>query len=74
MTARLPGFAAYLDLASGQITPLGNVRRDYQNKACHNGLYVPNGVPDVACGRTCNETRTSLAHVPAETIQPTAGR
>jgi len=52
LTARYLGNAAYIDLPSGRITSIWNVRT-----ACSNSLFPADGVlcnPDLSGGCTCN--------------------
>ncbi len=68
LTTRLKGNAAWIDLASGDITPIFGIR-----PACsvNNNLYPANGVlniPGLTAGCTCNYSPVSMACVPAEAI------
>ena len=67
LTTRFQGNAAYVDLASGQITSIWNVRA-----ACSNNLFPANGVlnlPNLSGGCTCNYMPISQALVPLSEIE-----
>ncbi|NQU23434.1 MAG: PQQ-binding-like beta-propeller repeat protein [Candidatus Nealsonbacteria bacterium] len=71
VTTRSGGNASYLDLATGQITPLWGVR-----SGCNNNLMPADGVlnlPNLTGGCTCHYTPMSLALVPTVVIQPGTG-
>jgi len=66
LTTRYMGNAAYIDLATGRITSIWNVRA-----ACSNNLFVADGVlalPNLSGGCTCNYMPVSQAFVPAPVI------
>jgi hypothetical protein len=67
VTTRFQGNAAYVDLATGQITSIWNVRA-----ACSNNLFPANGVlnvPNLSGGCTCNYMPVSQALVPASVLE-----
>jgi hypothetical protein len=67
LTTRFMGNAAYIDLATGRITSIWNVRA-----ACSNNLFVADGVlnvPNLSGGCTCNYLPVSQAFVPASVIE-----
>ncbi len=67
LTTRFQGNAAYVDLATGQITSIWNVRA-----ACSNNLFPANGVlniPNLSGGCTCNYMPVSQAFVPASVFE-----
>ena len=67
LTTRFMGNAAYVDLATGEVSSLWNVRA-----ACSNNLFVANGVlnvPNLTLGCTCNYLPISQAFVPASVIE-----
>ncbi len=67
LTTRFQGNAAYVDLATGQITSIWNVRA-----ACSNNLFPANGVlniPNLSGGCTCNYMPVSQAFVPMSVIE-----
>jgi hypothetical protein len=67
LTTRFMGNAAYMDIATGQITSIWNVRA-----ACSNNLFPANGVlniPDLSGGCTCNYMPISQAFVPTWLIE-----
>ena len=62
LTTRYQGNAAFVDLASGEITSIWNVRA-----ACSNNLFPANGilnVPNLSGGCTCNYLPISQAFAP----------
>jgi len=66
LTTRYMGNAAYIDLSTGQITSIWNVRA-----ACSNNLFVADGVlalPNLTGGCTCNYMPVSQGFVPAPVI------
>jgi outer membrane protein assembly factor BamB len=66
LTTRFHGNAAFIDLASRNITSLWGVR-----SACSNNLFPADGVlnvPNLTGGCTCNYTPASQAFVPAAAI------
>lgn len=68
LTTRLKGNAAWIDLESGEITPIFGIR-----PACavNNNLYPANGVlniPGLTAGCTCNYSPVSMACVPAQVV------
>jgi len=66
LTTRYMGNAAYVDIATGRITSLWNIRA-----ACSNNLFPANGVlnvPNLSGGCTCNYLPVSQAFVPAWTL------
>lgn len=67
LTTRFHGNAAFIDLASKDITSLWGVR-----SACSNNLFPANGVlnaPNLTGGCTCNYTPASQAFVPRRVIE-----
>ena len=67
LTTRFRGNAAYVDLATGQITSIWNVRA-----ACSNNLFPANGilnVPNLSGGCTCNYMPISQALVPVSVLE-----
>lgn len=67
LTTRFQGNAAYVDLATGRITSIWNVRA-----ACSNNLFPANGIlniPNLSGGCTCNYMPVSQALVPASVLQ-----
>jgi len=67
LTSRFRGNAAYVDLESGEITSIWNVRA-----ACSNNLFPANGVlnvPGMTGGCTCNYIPTSQAFVPSSAFE-----
>jgi hypothetical protein len=63
------GNAAFVDLASGEMTAFGNVRA-----ACSNNLFPADGVlnmPSLTGGCTCNYLPLSQAYVPTSVIDRT---
>ena len=67
LTTRFMGNAAYLDIATGQITSIWNIRA-----ACANNLFPANGVlnvPNLSGGCTCNYMPVSQAFVPTGVIE-----
>jgi hypothetical protein len=67
MTTRFMGNASYIDLGSGDITSIWNVRA-----ACSNNLFPANGVlsvPNLSGGCTCNYQPMSQAFVPAAALE-----
>jgi outer membrane protein assembly factor BamB len=67
LTTRFMGNAAYMDIATGKITSIWNVRA-----ACSNNLFPANGVlniPDLSGGCTCNYMPISQAFVPARLVE-----
>jgi outer membrane protein assembly factor BamB len=67
LTTRYRGNAAFIDLASKDITSLWGVR-----SACSNNLFPANGVlnaPNLTGGCTCNYTPASQAFVPRGVIE-----
>ncbi len=71
LTTRYMGNAAYIDLATGQISSIWNIRA-----ACSNNLFVANGVlnvPNLSGGCTCNYLPISQAFVPASAIDGSVG-
>ena len=67
LTTRFMGNAAYMDIATGKITSIWNVRA-----ACSNNLFPANGVlniPDLSGGCTCNYMPVSQAFVPARVMK-----
>jgi hypothetical protein len=68
LTTRYGGNAAYVDLATRQLTPLWNVR-----SGCQNNLIPADGIlnlPNLTGGCACNYTPTSLALAPLAVIEP----
>ena len=62
LTTRFMGNAAYLDIATGEITSIWNVRA-----ACMNNLFPANGIlniPNLSGGCTCNYMPISQAFAP----------
>jgi outer membrane protein assembly factor BamB len=62
MTTRYRGNSAYIDIESGKITSIWNVRA-----ACSNNIFPANGVlsiPNLSGGCTCNYMPVSQAFVP----------
>ena len=71
LTTRFMGNAAYLDIATGKITSIWNVRA-----ACANNLFPADGilnVPNLSGGCTCNYMPVSQALVPASVVERLAG-
>ena len=67
LTTRYMGNAAYVDLESGKITSIWNVRA-----ACSNNLFPANGVlniPNLSGGCTCNYMPISQAFVPTSVFE-----
>ena len=67
LTTRFRGNAAYVDLVSGEITSIWNVRA-----ACSNNLFPANGVlnlPNLSGGCTCNYQPISQALVPSTVFE-----
>ena len=67
LTTRFQGNAAYVDLSTGQITSIWNVRA-----ACSNNLFPANGVlnlPNLSGGCTCNYMPISQAFVPTWVLE-----
>ncbi len=67
LTTRFRGNAAYVDLSSGEITSIWNVRA-----ACSNNLFLANGVlniPNLSGGCTCNYQPISQAFVPSTVFE-----
>ena len=67
LTTRFRGNAAYVDLATGRITSIWNVRA-----ACSNNLFPANGilnVPNLSGGCTCNYMPISQALVPVSAFE-----
>ena len=67
LTTRYLGNAAYIDLASGKITSIWNVRA-----ACSNNLFPANGVlnaPNLTAGCTCNYMPISQGFVPSSALE-----
>ena len=67
LTTRFRGNAAYVNLASGEITSIWNVRA-----ACSNNLFPANGVlnlPNLSGGCTCNYQPISQALVPSTVFE-----
>ncbi len=67
LTTRFQGNAAYVDLATGDITSIWNVRA-----ACSNNLFPANGVlniPNLSGGCTCNYIPMSQAFVPSSVMK-----
>ena len=67
LTTRFQGNAAYVDLGTGEITSIWNVRA-----ACSNNLFPANGVlnvPNLSGGCTCNYMPISQALVPASVFE-----
>ncbi len=67
LTTRFMGNAAYLDIATGEITSIWNVRA-----ACSNNLFPANGilnVPNLTGGCTCNYMPISQAFVNASVVE-----
>ena len=67
LTTRFQGNAAYVDLDTGQITSIWNVRA-----ACSNNLFPANGVlnlPNLTAGCTCNYLPISQALVPTSVME-----
>lgn len=68
LTTRYRGNSAWIDLKSGQITPLLGIRPACQ---VNNNLYPANGVlniPALTAGCTCNYAPLSTACVPADVV------
>jgi hypothetical protein len=66
LTTRFMGNAAYMDIETGNITSIWNVRA-----ACANNLFPANGilnVPNLSGGCTCNYMPVSQAFVPQSVI------
>jgi outer membrane protein assembly factor BamB len=66
VTTRFRANAAYIDLATLEITPLWNIR-----PGCNNNLYPADGllnIPNVTGGCECNYTPVSKAFAPRSTI------
>jgi hypothetical protein len=71
-TTRFMGNAAYLDIATGEITSIWNVRA-----ACSNNLFPANGIlnaPNLTGGCTCNYLPISQGFVNAPVVERLAGR
>jgi len=73
LTTRLKGNSAWIDLASGEITPFLGIR-----PACktNNNLLPANGVlniPSLTAGCTCNYAPVSVACVPAAAVERGGG-
>ena len=71
LTTRFKGNAAYIDLATGGITSIWNIRA-----ACSNNIFPANGVlnvPNLSGGCTCNYMPVSQAFVPRSVIPGAAG-
>jgi len=69
LTTRFKGNSAWVDLHSGEITPLLGIRPGCQ---VNNNLYPANGVlniPNLTAGCTCNYTPISVACVPASVVK-----
>jgi outer membrane protein assembly factor BamB len=67
LTTRFRGNAAYVDLATGQITSIWNVRA-----ACSNNLFPANGIlniPNLSGGCTCNYMPVSQGFVPLSVLE-----
>lgn len=67
LTTRFRGNAAYVDIATGEITSIWNVRA-----ACSNNLFPANGVlnlPNLSGGCTCNYQPISQALVPSTVFE-----
>jgi outer membrane protein assembly factor BamB len=67
LTTRYQGNAAFVDLASGEITSIWNVRA-----ACSNNLFPANGVlnvPNLSGGCTCNYLPISQAFAPSSAFE-----
>ena len=67
LTTRFRGNAAYVDLATGEISSIWNVRA-----ACSNNLFPANGVlnvPNLSGGCTCNYMPISQALVPLSSFE-----
>ncbi|MGB0579672.1 MAG: PQQ-binding-like beta-propeller repeat protein [Limisphaerales bacterium] len=67
VTTRFKGNAAYIDMATKEISPLWNIR-----SACANNLIPADGilnVPNVTGGCTCNYTPASMAWAPLSVIE-----
>ncbi len=67
VTTRFRANAAYIDLATRDITSLWNIR-----PGCYNNLFPANGVLNAPCltgGCTCNYTPASQAYVPLSVMQ-----
>ena len=67
LTTRFMGNASYVDLATGQINSIWNVRA-----ACSNNLFPANGVlniPNLSGGCTCNYQPMSQAFVPSAVFE-----
>lgn len=67
VTTRFKGNAAYIDMATRNISPLWNIR-----SGCANNLIPAGGilnVPNVTGGCTCNYTPTSMAWAPMAVIE-----
>ena len=74
LTTRYRGNSAWIDLDSGEITPLLGVRPGCQ---INNNLYPANGVlniPSLTAGCTCNYAPLSTACVPADAVRPLGER
>jgi hypothetical protein len=69
LTTRYLGNSAWIDLASGEITPFLGVRPGCQ---VNNNLYPAGGVlnmPNLTGGCTCNYAPVSVACVPAGVVE-----
>jgi len=69
LTTRYRGNSAWIDLASGQVTPMFGVR---PGCGLNNNLYPANGLvnmPNLTGGCTCNYTPVSMACVPASALE-----
>ena len=67
LTTRFRGNAAYVDIATGQITSIWNVRA-----ACSNNLFPADGVlgiPNLSGGCTCNYMPISQGFVPQSALE-----
>ena len=74
ITTRYRANSAWIDLASGEITPLLGVR---PGCSLNNNLYPANGVlniPNLTAGCTCNYAPVSMACVPASVVDGSGGR
>lgn len=68
LTTRFRGNSAWIDLASGEITPFLGIR---PGCSVNNNLYPANGVlnmPNLTAGCTCNYAPVSMACVPAGVV------
>jgi outer membrane protein assembly factor BamB len=71
LTTRYMGNASYIDIDTGQMTSIWNVRA-----ACSNNLFVANGVlnaPGLTLGCTCNYLPISQALAPTPVVERLAG-